>query len=33
VPASEFDLIAVIAERLPDTGDRVRVPSGDDAGR
>jgi thiamine-monophosphate kinase len=29
--ASEFDLIAAIAERLPATGPRVRVPSGDDA--
>jgi thiamine-monophosphate kinase len=31
MPASEFDLIAAIQERLPSPGDRVRVPSGDDA--
>jgi thiamine-monophosphate kinase len=31
MPASEFDLIAAIAQRLPQTGPRVRVPSGDDA--
>jgi thiamine-monophosphate kinase len=31
MPASEFDLIAAIAERLPAAGPRVRVPSGDDA--
>ena len=31
MPASEFDLIAAINERLPAPGDRVRVPSGDDA--
>jgi thiamine-monophosphate kinase len=31
MPASEFDLIAAINERLPGHGDRVRVPSGDDA--
>ena len=31
MPASEFDLIAAINERLPTKGDRVRVPSGDDA--
>ena len=30
-PASEFDLIAAINERLPAPGPRVRVPSGDDA--
>jgi thiamine-monophosphate kinase len=30
MPASEFDLIAAIAERLPAPGPRVRVPSGDD---
>jgi thiamine-monophosphate kinase len=31
MPASEFDLIAAIAERLPAPGPRVRVPTGDDA--
>jgi thiamine-monophosphate kinase len=31
MPASEFDLIAAINERLPEKGGRVRVPSGDDA--
>src|SRR6266545_2187258 len=31
MPASEFDLIAAIKERLPEPGGRVRVPSGDDA--
>ena len=31
MPASEFDLIAAIQQRLPGPGDRVRVPSGDDA--
>jgi thiamine-monophosphate kinase len=31
MPASEFDLIAAINERLPAPGERVRVPSGDDA--
>ena len=31
MPASEFDLIAAINERLPTKGERVRVPSGDDA--
>jgi thiamine-monophosphate kinase len=31
MPASEFDLIAAINERLPGQGERVRVPSGDDA--
>src|SRR5215218_9319942 len=31
MPASEFDLIAAINERLPGHGERVRVPSGDDA--
>ncbi|HEX6586785.1 MAG TPA: thiamine-phosphate kinase [Solirubrobacterales bacterium] len=31
MPASEFDLIAAINERLPASGRRVRVPSGDDA--
>ncbi|MGE5857926.1 MAG: thiamine-phosphate kinase [Solirubrobacterales bacterium] len=31
MPASEFDLIAAINERLPAAGPRVRVPSGDDA--
>src|SRR5512144_3007816 len=31
MPASEFDLIAAINERLPAPGPRVRVPSGDDA--
>jgi thiamine-monophosphate kinase len=31
MPASEFDLIAAINERLPGAGDRVRVASGDDA--
>jgi thiamine-monophosphate kinase len=31
MPASEFDLIAAINERLPRHGERVRVPSGDDA--
>jgi thiamine-monophosphate kinase len=31
MPASEFDLIAAITERLPAPGPRVRVPSGDDA--
>jgi thiamine-monophosphate kinase len=30
MPASEFDLIAAITERLPTPGPRVRVPSGDD---
>src|SRR3954451_518119 len=29
--ASEFDLIAEINERLPAKGERVRIPSGDDA--
>jgi len=31
MPASEFDLIAAINERLPTAGQRVRVSSGDDA--
>src|SRR5262245_14393195 len=31
MPASEFDLIASIADRLPTRSERVRVPSGDDA--
>ena len=31
MPASEFDLIAAINERLPPAGPRVRVASGDDA--
>ncbi|HET8592484.1 MAG TPA: thiamine-phosphate kinase [Solirubrobacterales bacterium] len=31
MPASEFDLIAAISERLPAPGPKVRVPSGDDA--
>jgi thiamine-monophosphate kinase len=31
MPASEFDLIAAIKERLPEHGERVRIPSGDDA--
>src|SRR4051794_16910082 len=31
MPASEFDLIAAINERLPTKGDRVRIPGGDDA--
>jgi thiamine-monophosphate kinase len=31
MPASEFDLIAAINERLPGDGERVLVPSGDDA--
>src|SRR5262245_5264146 len=31
MPASEFDLIAAINERLPRAGPRVRVGSGDDA--
>src|SRR5262245_50409411 len=31
MPASEFDLIAAIAEVLPTRAERVRVPSGDDA--
>ena len=31
MPASEFDLIAAINERLPTGGPRVRVGSGDDA--
>ncbi len=31
MPASEFDLIAAINDRLPEPGARVRVPSGDDA--
>ena len=31
MPASEFDLIAAINERLPTSGERVRVSSGDDA--
>jgi thiamine-monophosphate kinase len=31
MPASEFDLIAAINERLPDPGPRVRIASGDDA--
>ena len=31
MPASEFDLIAAINERLPAGGPRVRVPSGDDS--
>ncbi len=31
MPASEFDLIAAINERLPTEGERVRIPSGDDA--
>jgi thiamine-monophosphate kinase len=31
MPASEFDLIAAINERLPAPGPRVRVRSGDDA--
>jgi thiamine-monophosphate kinase len=31
MPASEFDLIAAINERLSAPGPRVRVPSGDDA--
>jgi thiamine-monophosphate kinase len=31
MPVGEFDLIAAIKERLPAQGERVRVPSGDDA--
>src|SRR3954453_13347859 len=31
MPASEFDLIAAIQERLPTQSDRVLIPSGDDA--
>jgi thiamine-monophosphate kinase len=31
MPASEFDLIAAITERLPPTSERVRLGSGDDA--
>ena len=31
MPASEFDLIAAINDRLPAPSGRVRVPSGDDA--
>lgn len=31
MPASEFDLIAAINRRLPGDGERVRIPSGDDA--
>jgi thiamine-monophosphate kinase len=31
MPASEFDLIAAIRERMPEPGERVRLPSGDDA--
>src|SRR4029077_17656818 len=31
MPASEFDLIAAINERMPAPGERVRLPSGDDA--
>jgi thiamine-monophosphate kinase len=31
MPASEFDLIAAITELLPSSGERVRLPSGDDA--
>jgi thiamine-monophosphate kinase len=31
MPASEFDLIAAINQRLPTRGERVRIPSGDDA--
>ena len=31
MPAGEFDLIAAINDRLPGDGDRIRVPSGDDA--
>lgn len=31
MPAGEFDLIAAINGRLPGDGDRIRVPSGDDA--
>jgi len=31
MPAGEFDLIAAIQERLPAQGERVRLPSGDDA--
>jgi thiamine-monophosphate kinase len=31
MPASEFDLIAAINDRLPEKGERVRVPTGDDA--
>jgi len=31
MPASEFDLIAAINERLPTAGSRIRVGSGDDA--
>src|SRR5882757_4424082 len=31
MPASEFDLIAAISKRLPEHGERVRIPTGDDA--
>src|SRR5215208_3608991 len=31
MPASEFDLIAAITDRLPAPGERVRVGGGDDA--
>jgi thiamine-monophosphate kinase len=31
MPASEFDLIAAVKERMPASHERVRVPSGDDA--
>ena len=31
MPASEFDLLAAINDRLPAPSERVRVPSGDDA--
>jgi thiamine-monophosphate kinase len=31
MPASEFDLIAAINDRLPLRNERVRIPSGDDA--
>jgi thiamine-monophosphate kinase len=31
MPSSEFELIAAINERLPADGERIRVPSGDDA--
>jgi thiamine-monophosphate kinase len=31
MPASEFDLIAAINERMPAPGERVLLPSGDDA--
>ncbi len=31
MPASEFDLIAAINDRLPLRSERMRIPSGDDA--